>query len=125
MFLIIDDNYIDRLVARKILEAHFQNPPIAEVENAQNGITWLQSNAQQALDNIYILLDIRMPEINGFGFLDIFVTLNEDIRKKTQIVMLSSSIDTSDIEQAATYVCVKRLIEKPLNPKQLEALLTI
>ena len=66
-----------------------------------------------------ILLDINMPVMDGWEFLDIFDQLPENKTKDCKIIMHTSSIDPRDIEKAKTYKAVVDYMTKPLNLQSL------
>lgn len=70
-----------------------------------------------------ILLDIQMPDINGFEFLDLMKGLPESILEKTHIFMVSSSLDYGDISRCEAHHMVRKLLKKPLNGEELKAAL--
>ncbi len=117
MFLIIDDSETDRLITRLLLEDSYSNHKIVEVEGAQAGIAWLKRNVPT--EKTCILLDIKMPEINGFEFLDLYDELSDSVKHNSTIFMISSSLDPNDIKRANEHYYVKNLLEKPLNPDNI------
>jgi CheY-like chemotaxis protein len=64
-----------------------------------------------------IILDINMPEIDGWEFLNRY----QKFENPASVVMLSSSKDESDIKKSRTYNIVKGYIEKPLNIEKLKS----
>jgi CheY-like chemotaxis protein len=71
-----------------------------------------------------IFLDINMPIMNGWEFLDEYEKIKSLVNKETSIYMLSSSVYNDDIKKAETYSCVKKFISKPLTLEKLENLIT-
>ncbi|MEQ8534886.1 MAG: response regulator, partial [Imperialibacter sp.] len=71
-----------------------------------------------------ILLDINMPVMDGWQFLDEFVKIKPLIKKKITIYMVSSSIDEADLERAKTYEEVSDFIVKPVKAEDLEKMLS-
>jgi response regulator RpfG family c-di-GMP phosphodiesterase len=62
-----------------------------------------------------------MPIKNGFGFLEDFAALDEKIRNKSKVIVLSSSISPEDINRASVNPHVHKYLNKPLSDKYLEA----
>lgn len=115
--LLIDDSDIDNLVNRKVLEKAGLSRSITVKKSAASAFEWLKEIAVSEPENIpdMIFLDIRMPETDGFGFLEMFEELPMAIHLKTRIVMLSSSIDTEDYKRAMENRFVIHFLNKPLN----------
>jgi CheY-like chemotaxis protein len=70
----------------------------------------------------YILLDINMPIMNGWEFLDEYKRLNLDPLGKSKIYIISSSVFSNDINKARSYPLVKDFISKPLNVEKIKEL---
>ncbi len=71
----------------------------------------------------FIFLDLNMPVKDGFGFLEDFEKLDEEVRKNyAKVIVLSSSISPEDINKASTNPFVYKYINKPLSDKYLEAI---
>ncbi len=91
-------------------------------------------NGEEALDNLanelknkeklpeVIFLDLNMPIMDGWEFLDIFCKI-PDIGIKTNIYILSSSINSDDINKSKKYSIVKDFIQKPLTEAKFSKLL--
>jgi CheY-like chemotaxis protein len=69
-----------------------------------------------------IFLDIDMPLMDGFQFLDEFEKLGSNTKEKCKIVMLTSSINPQDVNKSKNYLYVKKYINKPLSQENLENL---
>jgi CheY-like chemotaxis protein len=66
-----------------------------------------------------ILLDINMPVMNGWDFLDLYAGIEDQIPKKICIVMLSSTVDQADYDKANSYTQVNGFYSKPLSKENL------
>ncbi len=120
--LLIDDNDIDQLLHRKIIEILF---PTASVQLFNDATVALQHIVTRSVDvsHTIIFLDIQMPVMNGFQFLDAFHLLPEDIKSKYTIYVVSSSVNQYDISKAKNNPYVKDMIIKPLTKETLLNLL--
>jgi len=116
--LLIDDNYIDNFVTRKILEVSNFAETIIVVRSATEAIESLK-NGTVTPDVIF--LDIRMPLMSGFEFLEAYDKLNID-KKNVKIFMLSSSLDPLDIRKSLDNKYITQFIHKPLTQKAIEEL---
>ncbi len=119
-FLIVDDSYIDRLVAGMLVKRSFNIQDVVELSGGKLALDWITDNSGSLTKRLVILLDIMMPQMNGFEFLDQFEHLDPSIKNSTTIIMLSSTIDPDDIERARKHPCVKKLISKPLSANELK-----
>ena len=89
------------------------------------------NDAKQAFEAIetwdflpdYILLDIRMPLMEGFEFLDRFDALPEALTKPTKIIIVTSSLLQEDHEKCGSYRNVVGFLPKPLSEERLRAFL--
>jgi CheY-like chemotaxis protein len=111
--LLVDDDEATNFLA----ELAFKNLNIAnEIEIASDGLIAYQWIKQNNCPDI-IFLDIRMPRMDGFDFLDNFTEMNAC--KQVKIVMLTSSSRLEDMKKAFTYNAVIEYLEKPLTEEMI------
>ena len=122
-FLLIDDNPIDLLVAEKALSNLLPQAVVEKIRSAPEALAWLEINQSDLPDLIF--LDIRMPVMDGFRFLEIVAEKYPALCRDRRIVMLSSSIDPGDIARSRSNPAVRDFLEKPLRPSMLEQLLSL
>lgn len=118
-FLIIDDSYIDRLVSGMLIRHTYNATDVVEVSGGQPGLDWLSGEGKKKENHIIILLDIMMPQMNGFEFLNRFEELDSSIQNNATIIMLSSTLDPDDTQRARKHPAVKKLLGKPLSANEL------
>lgn len=118
--MLIDDNEIDNLINQKMIESADVVENIYTHTGARSAIEFLRNAeklegfSDKILPDI-ILLDIDMPLMDGFQFLDEFEKLKETTKEKCAVVMLTSSINPQDVNKSKKYKYVKRYINKPLS----------
>jgi len=122
--MLIDDNEIDNLINQKMIEAADISEHIYTHTGAKSAIEFLKNlekidkETKDVLPDV-IFLDIDMPLMDGFQFLDEFGKLADDTRNKCKIVMLTSSINPQDVNKSKKYTYVKKYINKPLTQENL------
>ncbi len=122
--MLIDDNEIDNLINQKMLEAAAIAENIYTHTGAKSAIEFLRNMenlevADKVLPDI-ILLDIDMPLMDGFQFLDEFEKLANTTKKKCKIVMLTSSINPQDFNRSKNYHNVMLYLNKPLSHESIQ-----
>lgn len=122
-FLLIEDNLIDQLITTKLLKNTFENCHFDIVSDGKQGIEWLYNFNYNGEEALIILLDIKMPHMDGFEFLKQYHALPEELKKKTKIFMLSSTLDPIDLKRASENCYVKKLYSKPLSLIQFKEII--
>lgn len=121
--LVIDDDDINIFIISKIVEKTGYDVEIVAKHNGQLAIDYIKELVanHQPLPQL-VLIDINMPILNGWEFIEAFEALN--LEANNDMYMLSSSVYENDIEKAKSYKSVKGFISKPLSIDRLKELLS-
>jgi len=114
--MLVDDDKLAALIARKMLERASGKFEVSVYLNAMNALKVLKN--QRELPDA-ILLDINMPQIDGWKFLDYLNKMDVF----TDVIMLTASLYDDDMQKAKEYPQVKGFFQKPLDKTKIVKLL--
>lgn len=117
---IIDDCQLNLSIAKFIINRDSFFDKITSYSEAQKALEDIvrNSNSKILLPDV-ILLDLNMPVMDGWQFLDRYKEINTSLVKGIDIHILSSSTDAREIQRSKQYDCVKGFFSKPLTPEML------
>ena len=124
LVMLVDDNDIDLFLNKKFLRVAGITDNTINFNSALEALNYLKHNAnfpEKLPDSI--LLDIQMPIINGFEFMELFTEIPDHIKDHVSIYMLSSSTDPVDIQRAQADPLIVDILCKPLDPLALKTVL--
>ena len=114
--LIIDDDPVSVLILKKMLvNAGFLENPIVFYNGSDALAFFLQSNTTNEI--YYVFLDINMPEMNGWEFLDHMQTIIKPINFK--VYLLTSSTSEQEKRKSEEYKCILQFISKPISKENI------
>jgi CheY-like chemotaxis protein len=117
---IVDDDKVHTYILSKLIQKFELSEQILSYPNggkAMEAFREMSSN-NEPFPNV-ILLDINMPEMDGWEFIDAFKELKKDHLYRSMIYISSSSISLEDKEKAASYPEVLNYLTKPIEPATL------
>lgn len=119
--LLIDDDEITNFVNKKIIESFVgDGENVKTLLSAKEALSYLKTCSTESVKMPeLILLDLNMPEMSGWEFLDEFKKRFKSEELTTKIFLLSSSQNPEDIEQSKKYECVSGFMGKPFNKDKL------
>ena len=119
LLCIIDDDKLFRFGTKKLFQLKKYCNDFLIFKNGQEAYEHFSVALEENLDlPEVILLDINMPVMNGWQFLDSIIKVKN--AKKLQILIVSSSVDHTDIKKAHNHPLVKDYIIKPIDLKKLK-----
>lgn len=117
--LLVDDDQVSNFVSEHKISNYNPDIKIVVSENGQEAKAFLLNNEHFGCQVIF--LDINMPVMNGFEFLDWFET-DFKSQNKPHVVLLSSSSMECDVEKSKNYPSVIKYVEKPIDPESIQAI---
>jgi len=115
-FIIIDDSRLDCFIAEKIIQNSGTYSSVKSYMEATEAYEAIK-NGLIGDDSIItiIILDIQMPVMNGFQFVEVFEQLPKEIQSKFAIFLFSSSINEIDKNRLDNYPSIIRFYSKPIS----------
>jgi CheY-like chemotaxis protein len=121
--LLVDDDYATNYIHKHVIkEANFAEHVIV-VENGQEALDFLiaTDNTTYIRPDI-IFLDVNMPIMDGWEFLDFYAELDESLKCKMMVVLLSTSLLPADKLNSEINASIDQFISKPLTVDVLQEL---
>ena len=120
--LLVDDDEINNFISIKLIKKALLTTEIMACLNGKFAIDQLVEIQRKDPNKLpdYILLDINMPIMNGWEFLDEYKRLNIDPLGKSKIFIISSSVFSNDINKSRSYPLVHSFISKPLSVEKIK-----
>lgn len=122
---VIDDDEIYAYTIKRLVKVTGIAEKIAFFENGQTAIDFFRNNAGNP-DELpeLVLLDLNMPILDGWQFLDQYQQLQPSLGKQPVIYIISSSIDEADHERAKAIPAVRDFIIKPINAETFKQIIS-
>jgi CheY-like chemotaxis protein len=113
---VIDDNDVYQFVMKNSINKLNPNIKILAYLNGQEGIDSLKEMIEnkEPLPDV-ILLDINMPIMDGWEFMNEFIKIKSKLPRVMPIYLTTSSLDASDIDKAKTYEDITGFLSKPID----------
>ncbi len=123
--MLIDDDPDDNFLHQLVIQDAGLNPEVVVAENGEQAWKYLSGGGRTGfIKPDIIFLDINMPGMNGFEFLEKYKTLPDELQTGTKIVMLSTSAHPVDQEKAARIWKNVYYRTKPLTEAIIEEVIT-
>ena len=122
--MLVDDDPVINMVHSRLIERSCDYE-VDVFENGRDALEKLSSQLKSHPPHLpdLILLDINMPVIDGWEFLVELRKLSPDGPETMKVIIVSSSIDSEDIEKSKTYPCVQNFISKPLTVARIKEII--
>lgn len=121
--LLIDDDEIIQLLFEETLREVSADVAYEYRRSAQEGLNYLISCKEQGTFPRYIIVDLKMPVMDGFEFIEQYEKEFYARHPQTKLFVLSSSISDKDKTKAFEFDSVRDFVTKPLKAEKLSRLL--
>lgn len=126
-FIIIDDDKLNNKLCRTIIEKIYPESLVVDFTNSVEGFNYIADKYSQpdSTERAILLLDIMMPIMDAWGFLEKFEQLNAETKERIKIYILSSSIDKNDMAKAQSDKNVEYYLIKPLTKESIKLIVHV
>jgi CheY-like chemotaxis protein len=118
--ILVEDDLLTVQITNMVFKRAIPLAKVLVFENGLEATEWIDDKKGSQEDNFVLLLDLNMPVLDGWGFLNYFEKLDETTKQKFNIHILTSSVDRRDTERSKKHPFVKGFHSKPLTYKMVE-----
>jgi len=120
LYIMIDDDAINNMLCTISMKRYLgEDIEVKSFTEPEAGMEFIQKEFQHMLQPAVLLLDVNMPTMSGWEFMNEFESFPEDVKKNLRVYILSSSIDEQDKQKANADKNITGFISKPLTQEIL------
>ncbi len=126
-FIIIDDDKINNAVCRKVVADIYPTIEISDFIDSQEGFKYIASKYSKAKNDktAILFLDISMPEMDAWQFLEQFEKLDASVKNHVKIYVLSQSENKDEITRMKSNKLVEYYLIKPLSHESIKLIINV
>lgn len=117
-FMLIDDDHVFNFIHRKQIEKFELSKSIKSFESPLRALHFLKNLSLENIPDI-IFLDINMPELNGFAFLEKLKQERVELLNHLNVFVVTSSLNPEDYAASKSFECIKGYFNKPIDLEKI------
>lgn len=121
--LLIDDNEADNFLHKRLINKMNCAEEVLAIQSGKEALDFLNSETEKHYTPDLIFLDINMPGMNGWEFLEKYTKLHESLQAKIIVVMLTTSLNNDDYDKAKSQPVISGFRNKPLTEEMLSEII--
>ncbi len=120
--LVIDDDPINNVICKTLIRTLRFSEVVHSFVRAKEALEYLRNAIDNQPEKVpqVLFLDVNMPEMDGWEFLEEYDKFPADFKENCHLYMLSSSVNREDMRKSEHYKYIRDFIQKPLSPVSLE-----
>ncbi|WP_304066513.1 response regulator [Pedobacter glucosidilyticus] len=122
-FIIVDDRELDCFIAEKLILNTGKCNSFKAYDNAIEALQDIKAKEPEKGSLTVLLLDIMMPVMNGFQFIEEFENLPKETKNNYRIISITTSLNKNDISRISTYESVFGVLKKPYSFEAFEEMI--
>jgi CheY-like chemotaxis protein len=121
-YMVVDDDATNNMICKFTIKRFDIDADIKMFTVPEKALSFIKEDYGKTSEAVptVLFLDINMPTMTGWEFLDVFMQLDESLKEQFTIYILSSSIEDFT-KEAEIYNCIQGFLSKPLKIINLEA----
>ncbi|MEP6465661.1 MAG: response regulator [Parafilimonas sp.] len=120
LYIMVDDDAINNMLCTISLKRYLgDNIQVKSFTEPELGLGFIKNEFNDIMQRAVLLLDVNMPTMTGWEFMEEFDNLSEEVQKLISVYILSSSIDEQDKQRADSNKNIIGFISKPLTQEIL------
>lgn len=116
--LLVDDDSIGMFLTKKVLKREGFSDTVTSFQSSVEALTFLREQISAGKPPQVILLDLNMPLMDGWAFLEALSPYEAQLHSQCLIYLLTSSLAPSDLARAEEHSLVMKLVQKPLDSQK-------
>jgi CheY-like chemotaxis protein len=121
-FIVVDDDPFNNILCEMTIELALGKVDFSAFTKPAEGLAYIQLTYRKEIEPTILLLDINMPIMSGWEFMEEFEKHPDIVKKQLTVYIVSSSVDPRDKEKAAGNKNIKGFISKPVDVEMIQSL---